>query len=438
MLRFARGVFLAVRDITAALSLGDFRRIWLGNLAASFAMNMQMLARGWLVYTLTASALDLAWVMLSFTVPQILLSLWGGVVADRWPKKTVLFAAQLLNGVATLAMAAIILAERVEFWDFIWFGAFNGAVLALSIPARNAYLADLVAERQYITAMALNTTGMNLARIVAPMFAGVLIALLADGDTGSHFGVGVVYLVIAGLYLVAALATLLVAKAGAPHARAGASRPLDDIAEGLRYVLANPPVLALILLSVVPFLFGWTLNTLIPAFNEDILGGGPDDLGFLMSAMGIGAIVGSLMLAAAGNFRRKGAWVIGTCFAWAAATVAFGASTGLVAATVSVAAYGWLTSVNMSLNRGLVSTVVEPRMRGRVLSIDMMSHGLMPLGVVPISLLAEASNVAVALMVSGGVFALSVACLLALSPSVRRIDRWLRVRDRYASAPRFR
>lgn len=401
-------------------------------------MNMQMLARGWLVYTLTSSALDLAWVMMSFTVPQILLSLWGGVVADRWPKKTILFAAQMLNGLATLAMAAIILAERVEFWDFIWFGAFNGAVLALSIPARNAYLADLVAERQYITAMALNTTGMNLARIVAPMFAGVLIALLADGDTASHFGVGVVYLVIAGLYFVAALATLRVAKAGAPHAHAGVGRHLDDIAEGLRYVLANPPVLALILLSVVPFLFGWTLNTLIPAFNEDILGGGPEDLGFLMSAMGIGAIVGSLMLAAAGNFQRKGAWVIGTCFAWAAATVAFGASTGLVAATASVAVYGWLTSVNMSLNRGLVSTVVEPRMRGRVLSIDMMSHGLMPLGVIPISLIAEASNVAIALMVSGGVFALSVACLLVLSPSVRRIDRWLRVRDRFAAAPRFR
>ena len=401
-------------------------------------MNMQMLARGWLVYTLTSSALDLAWVMLSFTVPQILLSLWGGVVADRWPKKTILLAAQMLNGVATLAMAAIILAERVEFWDFIWFGAFNGAVLALSIPARNAYLADLVAERQYITAMALNTTGMNLARIVAPMFAGVLIALLADGDTASYFGVGVVYLVIAGLYFVAALATLWVAKAGAPHAHAGVGRHLDDIAEGFRYVLANPPVLALILLSVVPFLFGWTLNTLIPAFNEDILGGGPEDLGFLMSAMGIGAIVGSLMLAAAGNFQRKGAWVIGTCFAWAAATVAFGASTGLVAATASVAAYGWLTSVNMSLNRGLVSTVVEPRMRGRVLSIDMMSHGLMPLGVIPISLIAEASNVAIALMVSGGVFALSVACLLVLSPSVRRIDRWLRARDRFAAAPRFR
>ena len=311
-------------------------------------------------------------------------------------------------------------------------------MLALSIPARNAYLTDLVQERHFITAMALNTTGMNLARVGAPMFAGLLIAVLAQGDTSSYFGVGVVYLVIAGLYMVAALATVLVAKAGVPHAGAAANRHFDDIVEVLRYVTTNPPVLALILLSMIPFLFGWTLNTLMPAFNEDVLGGGPDDLGYLMSAMGIGAIVGSLMIAAAGNLRRKGAWVIGTCFAWAAAVMAFGASTGLVAALAAVVVYGWLTSVNMSLNRGLVSTVVEPRMRGRVLSIDMMSHGLMPLGLIPVSLIAEAANVAIALMVSGGAFALSVVCLLALSPSVRRLDRWLRVRDRFVSAPRFR
>ena len=173
-----------------------------------------------------------------------------------------------------------------------------------------------------------------------------------------------------------------------------------------------------------------TLSTLIPAFNEDILGGGPDDLGFLLSAMGVGAIVGSLMLAVAGDFRRKGAWVIGTCFAWAAATVAFGFSTGFVTAACAVAAYGWLSSVNMSLNRGLIQTVVDARMRGRVLSIDMMSHGLMPLGVIPMSLVAEYTDVATALVVSGFVFAGGIGVLLVWSQSVRRLDRWLRVRSR--------
>ena len=418
---------MALRDITTALAVRDFRRLWVGNLAASFAMNMQMLARGWLVYDLTDSPLDLAWVMMSFTVPQILFSLWGGVAADRWPRRGILVAAQLLNAVATLAMAVIILAEQVTFWHFIWFGAFNGGVLAVSIPARNAYMADLVAPRHFITAMALNTSGMNLARILAPMIGGLLIAVLAAGDTTSYFGVGVVYLVIVGLYFVAAGATWLVAATGPVRGRTAGGRQLDDMIEGLRYVFANPPVLALLLLSVVPFLFGWTLNTLIPAFNKDVLGGGPDDLGFLLSAMGIGAIVGSLMLAAAGDFRRKGAWVIGTCFAWAAAVVGFAASHTFLLAAAAVAAYGWLSSVNMALNRGLISTVVEPRMRGRVLSVDMMAHGLMPLGIIPISLIAESAGVAIALAVSGLAFALSVGALMAVSPAVRRLDRWLRV-----------
>ena len=392
-------------------------------------MNMQMLARGWFVYTLTASPLDLAWVMMSFTVPQIALSLWGGVVADRLPKRVVLVVAQLMNAVATAVLAVVILLDLATFWHFIWFGVFNGAVLALSIPARNAYIAELVDRSHFITAMALNTSGMNLARILAPMLAGLLIAILAGGDTTDSFGVGVVYGVITGLYVIAAVTTLLVrARPGrAPKTRA---RHVDDMIEGLRYVLLNPPVFALLLLSVVPFLFGMTVNTLIPAFNEDVLGGGPDDLGFLLSAMGIGAIVGSLMLAAAGDFRRKGAWVIGTCFAWAVTTSLLGLATDFILAAIVVAAYGWLSSVNMSLNRGLIQTVVTPEMRGRVMSIDMMSHGLMPLGIVPISLIAEYSNVSVALVVSGAVFAVALGVLLWQSPAVRRLDRWLRVRGR--------
>ena len=412
--------------------------MWVGNLAASFAMNMQMLARGWFVYMLTASPLALAWVMMSFAIPQIALSLWGGVVADRLPKRLILVAAQLMNGIATVAMAVIILLDIADFWHFIWFGVFNGAVLALSIPARNAYIADLVDRTYFITAMALNTSGMNIARIVAPMLAGLLIALLAGGDTTDSFGVGVVYLVIAALYLVAAGATLLIRTKGTGHGDATGARHIDDMIEGLRYVIRNPPVFALILLSIVPFLFGMTLSTLIPAFNEDILGGGPDDLGYLMSAMGVGAIVGSLMLAAAGDFRRKGAWVIGTCFAWAASTTLFGLSTGFVLAACAVAAYGWLQSVNMSLNRGLIQTVVEPRMRGRVMSIDMMSHGLMPLGVIPLGIVAEYTDVAVALIVSGVVFAAALGILLWRSAAVRRLDRWLRVGSRGERSSRMR
>ena len=163
-------------------------------------MNMQIIARGWLVYALTSSATDLAWVTLSFMLPSVVFSLYGGVLADRLPKRGVIIIAQSMNCVATLLMALIIFRGEVSFWDFIWFGFFNGSVLALSMPARQAFVPELIPEKLIFTAMALNTTGWNLSRIIGPAFAGLLIAFLADGDKASTYGVGIVYLVIAFLY----------------------------------------------------------------------------------------------------------------------------------------------------------------------------------------------------------------------------------------------
>ena len=411
---------MSSRHIVDALKRRDFVCLWSGSLGASFAMNMQMIARGWLVYTMTSSAMDLAWVTLSFMVPQVLFSLWGGVLADRFHKRRILVTGQMLNCVATLFMATIIITDQVTFWDFVWLGMFNGTVLAFSMPARHAFVPELVPRRLIFTAMALHTTGMNFARILGPVIAGFLIAWVASGDTSSTFGVGIVYYLIAVLYLVAALTTTLVRKPGAPHPRQPKS-PLHDVLEGLAYVRAHPPVFGLIMLSIVAFLFGMPLNTLLPAFNEDILGGGSDDLGLLVSAMGLGAITGSLMLASAGELKHKGVWLIATCFGWAAATAALGFTSALPVSMAAVAVFGWMWAWNMALNRGLIQTQVDMRMRGRVMSIDMMSHGLMPLGMIPLGWIADTFGVATALMVSGVLFATAVAALKWLSPAVRGV-----------------
>jgi MFS family permease len=172
---------LASGDIYRALAYSDFRWLWIGSLGSSFAMNMQIIARGWLVYTLTSSEMDLAYVTISFMLPTVLFSLWGGVLADRLQKKRLIIGGQALNCLATLVMAWVILSERVTFWDFIVFGFFNGTVLALSMPARQAYVAELVPERLILAATSLNTSGWNLTRIVGPAFAGLLIAIIAGG-----------------------------------------------------------------------------------------------------------------------------------------------------------------------------------------------------------------------------------------------------------------
>lgn len=413
---------MADRNITKALSYANFRWLWVGSLGSSFAMNMQIIARGWLVYTLTSSALDLAWVTLSFMLPTVAFSLLGGVIADRLPKKIIITSAQTLNCVATVVMGIIIITDSVTFWDFIWFGFFNGSILALSMPARQAFVPELIPERLIFTAMALNTTSWNLSRILGPALAGFLIAWVAGGDTSSTYGVGIVYFMIAALYGISAITMLMVRHRGVSQQASEQKSALNDMADGLRYVWANPPVLGLILLSIVPFLFGMPLNTLLPAFNEDILGGGPEDLGILMSAMGVGAIAGSLMLAWIGEVRNKALWLIGTCLAWGAFTSAFGLAVAVPVAAVLVGFIGFISAWNMSLNRGLLQMQVVHHMRGRIMSIDMMSHGLMPLGVIPISLIAEAYDVAVALVCAGIAFGITVLLLAAFSRSVRNVD----------------
>ena len=391
---------MASRDIYSTLSVRNFRWLWIGSLSSSFAMNMQIIARGWLVYALTSSATDLAWVTLSFMLPSVVFSLYGGVLADRLPKRGVIIIAQSMNCVATLLMALIIFRGEVSFWDFIWFGFFNGSVLALSMPARQAFVPELIPEKLIFTAMALNTTGWNLSRIIGPAFAGLLIAFLADGDKTSTYGVGIVYLVIAFLYFLSAVVTLTIDAPGNPQ-RTDNSDPISDIREGLLYVLERPNVFALIILSIIPFLFGMPLNTFLPAFNEDILGGHADDLGYLISAMGMGAILGSLLMAVMGDLRNKGLWLVLSCCTWAVLTSLFGVMEKQGNALVVIAMIGLISSWNMSLNRGMLQMEVDGYMRGRIMSIDMMTHGLMPLGVFPIAWIAENEGAGTALVASG-------------------------------------
>ena len=413
---------MASRDIYSTLSVRNFRWLWIGSLSSSFAMNMQIIARGWLVYALTSSATDLAWVTLSFMLPSVVFSLYGGVLADRLPKRGVIIIAQSMNCVATLLMALIIFRGEVSFWDFIWFGFFNGSVLALSMPARQAFVPELIPEKLIFTAMALNTTGWNLSRIIGPAFAGLLIAFLADGDKTSTYGVGIVYLVIAFLYFLSAVVTLAIDASGNPQ-RTDNSDPISDIREGLLYVLERPNVFALIVLSIIPFLFGMPLNTFLPAFNEDILGGHADDLGYLISAMGMGAILGSLLMAVMGDLRNKGLWLVLSCCTWAVLTSLFGVMEKQGNALIVIAMIGLISSWNMSLNRGMLQMEVDGYMRGRIMSIDMMTHGLMPLGVFPIAWIAENEGAGTALVASGIAFLLLIASALVVFSSVRRTLR---------------
>ena len=405
-----------------SLRIRDFRYLWVANLGTSFAMQMQMVARGWLIYEMTSSPMALTWVMLSFMLPSFIFSLAGGVIADRFHKKTIMVLSQLLNGAATLMLATIVYSDNVTFWHFIYFGLFNGTVLSFSMPARSAVIPEVVGQDSLVNAMALQSATFSLSRILGPALAGALIAVFAGGDTTSTEGVGIVFFVIAGLYLVSVFATIQLHYEGNPAPR-GASTPLEDIAEGFRYMRDEKLILGLLIMGFVPMTFGWSASFLLPAFNQDVLNGGPDSLGLLMTGMGVGALGGSLLLARLGDFSKKGRFLFVTSYCWAIALAAFAMSSSAYFAIAMMAVCGFFSSLFGALNMSIVQLAIRPEIRGRVMSIMMMTHGLMPLGLIPISGLAEFVGIDVALLTGAFLLALSMLLLGYFYPDLKRIDR---------------
>ena len=161
----------------------------------------------------------------------------------------------------------------------------------------------------------------------------------------------------------------------------------------------------------------------LPSFNSDVLNGGPDDLGLLMTSMGIGAILGSLLLAKMGNLRRKGIWLFVTSLLWGGFVAGFALADAIFWTMLLVGLVGFISAVNMSMNRSIVQLQVDQQMRGRVMSIDMMSHGLMPLGILPISWISEVYSVQTGLGVSGICLILGTILLWYMLEQVRGIDR---------------
>ncbi|MFP6806009.1 MAG: MFS transporter [Pseudomonadales bacterium] len=400
----------------------DFRFLWASNMCASFAMQMQMVARGWLIYDMTNSPLALTWVMLSFMLPSFLFSLIGGVIADRLRKKPIMIISQILNSFATLALAYIVYSGDVTFWHFIYFGVFNGTILAISMPARSAMVPEVVGTDYLVNAMALQSATFNLARIMGPALAGGLIAVFAAGNTSSTFGVSIVFLIIAILYFLAGTSITFLHHLGGPLKRAESS-PIDDIKEGFRYMRDEKLVLGLIIMGFLPFMFGFSASFLLPAFNKDVINGGPDDLGLLMTAMGVGAFCGSLMLARMGDFGGKGKVMFVSAYLWAISLAAFALSESLIIAMATGALTGLFGSVFGALNMSIVQLAINPEIRGRVMSIMMMTFGLMPLGVIPISALAEYIGINVALVCAAIMLVISMLILGYFFPDLRRIDK---------------
>ena len=376
------------------------------------AMNMQMITRGWLVLRLeNDSPLALVLVMVSFAAPMTIVSLVGGALADRFSKKYLIIISQTANAVMTFVLAMMDASGAIWFGAVLIIGVVNGAMMAINMPSRQAIISDIVPESRLMNAVALNNSAMNLTRIIGPAMAGFLIIFIQTS--------GVFYL-ISIIYVFSALSLLMV-RVDTAQSKSAKKSVGKDIVEGLRYVWNDVNLRGLILMAFIPSLFGFTLFALLPVWAREALNVNSSDLGILMTMMGVGALIGTLGLAAIRRFSHRGLLLLGCGIVWGIMLVGLANSQIYPVAMPFLLIIGLISSVYMSLNMTLTQLSAAPEMRGRVMSIMMMTFGLMPIGALPFGTIAEYIGTANSLTISGALLALLILAFGLAYPAFRRI-----------------
>lgn len=371
-----------------ALAVGPFRQLWLGMLPSGLAWQMSVVAAGYAAFVLSGSATILGVVSMAAGLPLLLLSLPGGVVADRFPRRLVLLSTQTILGLLSGLMALLALTNRLEVWHLVALSAAQGASFAFNIPARQALASELVDRRLLRNAAALSAAGMNFSRIVGPSLGGALMAIPA-------IGVGGVFVLMTFLYSVV-LATLWrlprpsSTESGEASARATPrGTGWGELMEGLRYLGSSPTLLLLLLLAFLPIFFGMPYVSLMPLFAEDVFEVGAAGLGALLAANGIGALFGSVVVAGLSSVRRPALLQLGLGIVFGVGLMVFSLAPAFAVAVLALLVVGFASSGYWALNNGLVLAHSEPRLHGRVMSVYSMTFGLAPIAALPAAAVAD-------------------------------------------------
>ena len=395
-----------------SFAVRDFRWIWLSAFVSMMAMSMQMMTMVWLVLRLmNDSPMAVVYITMTFAVPVMLVSLIGGALADRIPRKRLMMIVQGGNAFLTLVVATLDFTGLISFWHLMAVGVANGSLMAINMPSRQAILSEILPEDKLMNGIALQNSAMNLTRILGPAVAGLLIIFL--GTAGVFYIVAVAY----------AVSVLTVAKidAGAEAKSRSGKGMRGDIKAGFAYAAGNPVILGLLIMSFLPVLFGMSYYVLMPAWAREVLQVDSDGLGVLNAAIGVGALVGSLMLVSLGRFRKRGALLLAVCVAWGVLLATFSQSTSYQVAVAVLVLIGLASALYMSLSMTMLQLYSSPEMRGRIMSIAMMTFGLMPLSAVPFGIVAESRGTPDALLLSGVLLVAFTLVFAVAYPRFRRI-----------------
>jgi MFS family permease len=417
----------------AALKLPAYRIFFGALLMQMTAMNMQMVARSWFMYELTGSAVMLGAVGLGSALPILTVSLFGGVLADRIRKKSILVAGQFGSALVALGIAVSISVGAISWIHLFVTALFQGLVLALMMPARQALIYELVGENTLMNAIALNAAAMNFIRLTAPAFAGFFIAF---------WSIEGVYYIMTVVYVIGFMFAMRLPRTGTHRPRE--STTIQELTEGLHYIRHNADVLAVLVLTLLSTILSMPYLFLLPMFTRDIflvdvsifgrlaswpligslllvLGESSARQGLLISVSGLGALAGSLVVASMSS-RKRGLIFLLSLLLTAVSLVAFSAAGSYLLALIFFISMGLGQGGWLALSNTLLLSNTDDTHQGRVMSVHMMNWGITMVGVFFVSILADRVGVQLAVGGSAGLLATITLYYLFLTARIRRLD----------------
>jgi MFS family permease len=372
---------------------------------------MTRVATGWLVYRLTGSALLLGTVSFAGQIPTFLLAPFAGVWVDRLDRRQVLIWTQALSMVQSLALAGLTLSNRITIPWVLALSAMQGLINAFDMPGRQAFLVQMVEDRRDLgNAIAINSSMVNMARLIGPSLAGMLIAISNEG--WCFFIDGVSYAAV-----IASLLFMRIRTAAPPRKT---TSMLHELKEGWSYVSNFMPIRTILSLFAIVSLMGMPFVVLMPIFAARVLHGGPHTLGFLMGAMGLGALAAALNLAARRTVLGLGSIIATSSTLFGLGLIAFGLSHVFWLSMAMMAVTGFGMMRGMAASNTVIQTIVTEDMRGRVMSYYTIAFvGMAPFGSLLAGTMAHAIGAPHTVILNGAVILVGAAWFASRLPKVR-------------------
>ena len=402
----------------------DYRRYWLGLVASVTSQQALLTAQGWLVYDITGEEVALGLVAAAQAIPAIIFNLVAGALADRLDPRRLILLGEGFAAIVIAVLATLVLMERIEVWHILVSAFLIGISTSLDQPARRVIWPALIERRQFMFATALNQGVWNGTRVFAPMVAAVPIAVIG-GITGDfRLGAAVAFYLIAAGFATMAIAIMTIALP--EMRRATGQTVLHDIADGLAFVARHRIFLLLLMMSFAIGYFGLSYQWLLPAFAVDVLGLGPEGLGLLQTASGVGGLIGIFLSASYGQQQSRALMLGGGAGLLGASVLVFGLNGAMQwywLALAMAAMSGGFYSIFQTASNTLLNLLVPTEYRGRVMGLRGVMWSLAPLGALQAGFVASYTSTPFAITLGGGAVIAVTILAFVFSGQIRSIHR---------------